>query len=31
MNKLSASEKKNLDLDYDKFRALLDKDVPTKN
>lgn len=31
INKLSASEKKDLDLDYEKFRALLDKDVPLKN
>lgn len=30
MNKLSSSEKKELDLDYEKFRTLLDKDVPVK-
>jgi len=28
MKKLSSQEKKDLDLDYEKFRSLLDKDVP---
>jgi len=31
MQKLSSQEKKELDMDYEKFRALLDKDVPTNN
>jgi len=31
MQKLSSKEKKELDMDYEKFRTLLDKDVPTNN
>ena len=31
MKKLSSQDKKDMDLDYDKFRSLLDKDVPTNN
>jgi predicted small lipoprotein YifL len=31
IQKLSSKEKKELDIDYEKFRTLLDKDVPTNN
>lgn len=31
VDRLSDKEKKELDIDYDKFRLLLDKEIPTKN
>jgi len=31
INKLTVVEKKELDIDYERFRALLDKDAPNKN
>jgi len=31
MQKLSNKEKKELDMDYEKFRSLLDKDVTNNN
>jgi len=31
MQKLSSQEKEELDMDYEKFRTLLDKDVSAKN